>query len=493
MPGAWNAANPPTRAGVYFNFIAAPEAAAAAPVLGRVAVLGTADWGPLDAPQIVQNTGGFSGLYSSSTGGDLPSSVADALEGMDSGGATSVLAQRIAGAAAAAGTASVTAAVGSVTLTAKYKGARANNFVATVATNGADKDLIIYESGVEVERFLVTTGSATDLIAKINATDGTGSSLVTATAVGGPTTLTNGNYTFTGGNSGLTYTTTELQTGLDAIALYDFDAVATKIEPAASDNNLQDTIASWLLSRYKTYGKRSFLVLGGKSTDTLTGGTAGQGQSAQTRVTEYDTAGTYEVLSQDVIHLGVTNLIRLSDGVTLSTGQLAPRVAGALAAAGMRRSMVFMKLTGYKVSSALSASNYSLAPSLGVNTFSPDTVDRVKLEGGVTGLVASNNSDRPKVHKNARNVAVAHFIQNTLTRVFTDDVVGQVANTETGRRGILASVQRFLDAMAEAQALENPRVSIDDAYAQTGTALFLKVEYEYAESIERVFVTIKVR
>src|SRR4051794_13777599 len=102
--GTWNTSSPPIRAGAYFNFVAAIQAAVDSGIVGTTAVIGTGDWGPVGEVIGVLSQGEYEEQFSDSANGTLREAVLGGLDGLDIGGAAQVLVYRLAGVSAAAGT-----------------------------------------------------------------------------------------------------------------------------------------------------------------------------------------------------------------------------------------------------------------------------------------------------------------------------------------------------------------------------------------------------
>ena len=235
--GTWSTSSPPTRAGFYADFVAALQQAVTTGIVGTTATVGTADWGPVGRAETVNGLGPYQTLYSQSQNGTLPEGVLGALDGFDGGGAAQVLAYRIAGTEAKAGKVELKNAGGEVVLllTAKYPGVRANNFTVTVQTNAVtaeNKDLILYESGVELERWEnVVKGYNSNFVTAINTTapskyieakqekakEETLANIVGAISGAGG---------FAEGNSGLTVTTEDYSTALGVLSNQEYDTIA---------------------------------------------------------------------------------------------------------------------------------------------------------------------------------------------------------------------------------------------------------------------------
>jgi hypothetical protein len=491
MPGTWSTTNPPTRPGAYFNFVSAARQAVTQGVSGTTALVFTADWGPENTVVELNSASEYDSTFSTSTGGTGRDAVYGAFDGF-SQGTNRIYAYRNVAAAGVAASVSLTAATATMLLTAKYKGVRPNNsWHVTVQTNvedGTAKDLILYESGNELERFSkVAGGTVANFMAAINDVT-TGSKYVVASTVGGSGALTNvvgvagGAGGFASGNSGLTPSTNEWNAALTALSYYDFNAIAFG---NMTDDTTRDILVSWTKAQ-NGEGRRFFAVVGGTAAEALsTGGVAGTGNTGMQRADDYD--------DQNIINVGATDLKRLSDGVVLSTAQLAPRVAGAVAGMGLRRSLTYARLEGYQVNNPLSSQDYTTSIAQGVVTFANDGTSRIRIESGVTALQTTNTTDRHATFQKVRNVAISHYIQNTLTRVANDNYIGQTPNTDTSRRDLVGNFLAFLKILEDQQVLQpGSQVTLDPGYTQTGNAMYVQFGVKYADSIERIFTSVKI-
>jgi hypothetical protein len=501
MPGGgtWNSSSPPARTGAYFNFSAALQAAISSGVVGTTVVIGTGDWGLVGGAREITGNGDYNAEYGVSTNGTLRDGVLGALDGFDDGGAGRVLAMRVAGSAKVKGTCVLDdgSAVDALTLTAKYEGARANNFhftVQTNAVNGSNKDLILYESGVELERWEnVTGGTNSNFVTAINTT--APSKFITAAVAGaGARALANivGVIGGTGaigtvgggvaGNSGLTITSADVVAALGVVGNQVFDTIALA---NITDDTTLDAFVAWLRDRNET-GKRCFGVIGGAAAELMS--------AAKTRATEYDGAATYRQAALNLVNLGFTDLRRLSDDVVLSTALLAPRFAGHLAAVGFTRDMTNVRWTGYQVNTVTTPSNFVDAQNSGVVMFDNDTTTRVSIESGVNSLITTNADTRHPAMKEIRNVAIMHFIENTLSRVAKDLYLGSLANDEAGRKDLVGSFGMFLKDLEALKALQpgQSEVVLDDTYQQTGDAVYLRYGVKFQGVVKRIFSTVQI-
>jgi hypothetical protein len=494
LPGTWNTSTPPIRSGAYFNFTAALQAVLSAGVTGTTAILGTSNWGPVGVPTVVSGLGQYDSIFGrASSGSTLRDAALAALDGFDTGGASRVLAVRLAGSSAAKSAVTLNDSVpaAALILTAKYEGDRADSFTVTVQTNAinaSNKDLILYENGVELERWEnVASGYNNNFETAINTTK---PSQYVDAAVSGSSSRALANIVgtvggaggFAGGDSGTTLATGDVTDGLDLLNAAVFDTVAlASISATAS----LDALVAWHRDRNKV-GKRCFAVIGGAADEDL--------PTAQARAAAYDVEATYGLVAPNVVNLGVTDVRRLTDSVVLPTADIAPRYAGSLANIGFTRDMTNVRWTGYQVAgTALTPDQYAEAQVTGVVVFDNDTTERVSLDNAVTTLLTTNEDERPESLQETRTVAICHFIENTLQQVARDVYMGSLPNTETGRRDLVGSFLKFLRSLEAQGALKvgESNVHLDDQYQQTGDAVFVVYDIVPQGVVKRIFGTVR--
>jgi hypothetical protein len=473
---------------------------------GVVALIGTAAWGPANAAEYIANQGVLEQTYSTIAEGTLHDAALDAFLGFDLGGATQVLAYR----AAAIGTVATATCVlkdGSanpaLTLVAKYPGDRPtigwSVVVSTNPVNSGNKDLAIFENGVLLESYTnIVGGTAGAFAAAINNAIAAGvesylaaanvSSGESAVALANVAGSVGGSGSFgvgsggVAGNSGLTLTVGDITAALNVLGQYPFDAIALC---DIIDGPTQTAFNAWLETYNQGTGLRTFGIIGGDLGEGLSTAFARSFGGAPN--------GNYN--NPDLINLGVTDLRRLSDGVVFRTAKLAPKVAGALASASISRALTGITLSGYQVANAPAPATYVSALSEGVLLFENVDIDTIMISSDVTSLVnvatSPYVSDTP-LHQKARNVAIDHFIQNSMKTVGQKDI-GSLLNTDTGRKNFIGVVLDFLKALETQQVLEPGSTVMTDAHFQSvGTAMFLALTIQYIEAVERFLFTVRV-
>jgi len=299
-----------------------------------VAVVGPASWGPVNAAPSL--AGGRSVYLSLSEferdfgTADTPlrTAVVGAFSGMGlpgQGGAGGVIPIRAATSAAAAASKTLqnTTPAAALTLTAKYKGVDGNQLSYVVEDDpviaGKDRLRILFR-GIEVERF---SYNQTDITGLRDAINNRPSAYVVASAATSGTALapTTGS-AFTGGNDGAVLTATEY---LAAQAILEFQDFGIFAPAGLTDVSVKVQLAAW--NRQMAEEMRPFrMVFGGAA-----------GEDIDDVIAELSSNPTLR--DPHIIRFGVGTWHDDSLNKDLGTAELAPRLAGVLAARGLKSSL----------------------------------------------------------------------------------------------------------------------------------------------------------
>lgn len=466
----------PTAPGFYVNFESVANAAITGGTNGTVLVPFTADWGPMLTPTAVTSIAQYDDYFSSSTVGTGRAAVVGALQGTGARpGAASVICYRMVGSAGVAATKTLQNTGSTqtfVTLTAKYKGARPANWTVTVQTNPVDaakKDLILYESSVEVERYSLLSASVP---ASWVSAIGTSSKYFTVTA-GAATDVANVSavaFNTVVGNSGLSLIGGDWIAFQSAAEALTFNVLA----PAnLSDIGITSALASWAGSR-NTNGQRFMLVTGGAAGETLA--------TAKTRSTS--------VNNENVVNIGYTDLYDV-DGNTVSTAEFAPRLAGVIADAGVTRSITQQRLSGVTLKVVPTASDIASAYDAGLVLLVSDSVSP-RIHQDMTTYTA-NTLLKPRAEfGKIKAVRTHHQIESDLMMAANNGWLGgDNANIPTVQTVIIAGVEGYLRDLEAAGAVNfGWTVGLNTAVNNTGNSLSLVYAISTVKSIERIFNTI---
>lgn len=466
LGGIWNAYDPPQRAGVFVNVESVPTPREAVDVGGIVGLVVQADWGPLETITTVESEAQAEALFG--TGQTALFAISQALEGegvVGRSGAAQVLAYRMAAASAAkaAITLDNTGAADALTLTAKYEGTRGNSFRVTVQTNAdtVTKDLLLYEGTTLRESYLAYP--ATDLAA-LAADINDRSTLITATVVLDGTALANvTTQAFTGGDSGTTILTADHTAAMAAFeATSGFTVFAVD---NLTDSTLRGTYRDWTI-RLNQEGRTFHTVFGGAASESIS--------TANTRSAALD--------SPYVVNLWGD--LRIDD-TTYSSAQMAPRVAGIIAAAGVQRSVTFARIADAVMAAPPSASQVELAVRGYTVPFWYDgTV--VRLQRARTTHTNVSDSE-PAKFRSLFYMRKLMFFLRRMDAVATGLIEVGISNTENGREGVVTAFNTEIGAMEASQvAIPGARAYLDPAMDQTGEAIYVIFSVDMAPGIEQV-------
>jgi hypothetical protein len=439
----------PIRAGTRIQFVGETLTQTLPSLASTVAVAGTSDWGPTYAEtasilpglpggdQTYGSTLEFDAIYGNS---DTPlrRAVIGALngQGVENGGAGQVLVKRLASSSAARATKTVanTTPVTAMTLTAKWTGTRGNLISYTIGNDPrvATNDIFtVYVNGVAQEVFTYVDADVAGLAAQINLS----SKLLTAVSnITGTALAVQASQAFlTGGLSGDTLT------GVDYTNVYPALEYG-RYSVLAFDNLTDSTIIASAVAFSQTQesnGRPITLVIGGSGADTITTAVARSAAANDPHVVNIGIGIYYDELLQR----------------NVSTAELAPRIAGVIAARGEERSLTFAKVAGLSpVSGAPDSGQIETAIVNGVVTLSRSTsADALlKVERGVTTFTSKSDAARPyDVFSDPRLVRVMDLFIRTVKEWSDENIVGDTTVTDDTRDAVRSFASGEIDRLIQ--------------------------------------------
>ena len=485
MPGQFSKSNRPERPGAYFNFEAQPQPRVLPNVGSVVAVPFVNDWGPVNQPVLCQSLDEWRSIYGSSLTTPGYKAVRQAFQGEgdlpDSrGGAGAVLAFRFGGTAKAKATKTLqnTSPIDALRLEARYEGVTGNALRATVqasVTAGRD-ELIIYLDSVEVERYEYVKTDITALAADIDSKSGWVKSVASPRVTGvalSPIVST----PFTGGNDGAT------------LVAGDWTAVMTALEAARfsvfapfdlTDTAIVTSAKAWAQNLNRK-GKRFMSVVGG-----LPDETAG---TANTRATGLN--------DPDFITVGIGTYTDEEFG-DISTAQLAPRIAGILAAIGENGSLTFARLEGLTIKKGASEQDIYSSFDSGTLVLSMDEDPEapVRIERGLTTYTTQTDQNRPYIiYRSPRYVRIMHGIELELTQWAERNVIGRLPVNDATREFVIGETRTRM-TQREEQGVVQPgwsaEIDSDPPPQPEDEFIAVRIGLTFGRSIEQVFYTVYV-
>lgn len=440
--------NPPKLAGDYSRFVV-QRARTLPPSAGAtVAIPIVDDWGLEKTvvacgsfPEYLQKFGqpidpvnpspGFIAAYNAFKGSNS-----------DEPGAGQVLFYRLVGAAGAQAAKTLTAASGTaaITITARYKGVRGNQFKVEVVANAlvpaTQVDVRFYYGATLIDQYKGYTSTSitqlqTDINAKMTKDPNNLGPFVASGAVNSGTAVnlsTLAPAALTGGNSGT------------ALLAADWTAAMLAYEPQTfgffapfdlTDAPTMVSLVAWAITKNtQERSKRFYLVQGG---------VAGEAYSA---------AVTRSGLSNDpnIINWGVGTYFDSVLGLNLSTSQLAPRLAGILAQRQDNSSLSFAPLADLTIVAGPADTEIASSLTDGVVLCALGT-GGVRFEKGVTTFTTQTDVDRPfDTYSRIKYVfTMQDFERDNKLANESGQILGKLPVNNDTREELVSQAQKRLD------------------------------------------------
>lgn len=486
MPGTFSKASRPRRPGAYVNYEGATNPRILPSQGSVVAVAFTHNWGPLKQATLVGSNDEALGIFGDPavpTDGEIALRGAFQGEGiLGRGGAGGVIAYRMGGATAAKATKTFqnTTPAAALKVDARYEGTRGNDFRITIqasATAGMN-DFIVLDGALEKERYLYAPTDLAGLAAAVNAVSKWVhlTVLINGVALGLPQSAV----ALTGGDDGATLTAADWTAYLAAMEVERYSILA----PAnLTDSSIRATVVAWVQAQNKA-GRRQTLVLGGAA-----------GESVAVAITR-----SQAINDPNVINVGGGTAVDSIFG-NLSTAQLAPRIAGILAARGETKSLTFARLAGI-TALAGGATNVEIdaAFNAGLVVLSRDTSvpeAPVKIEKGLTTYATQTDPAKPvSVFSNPKYVRTMQNIENESVALGEQPgaigelgVNGATRNYLKGEIGATILAPRVpINAIREGWTID---VDTDPAPSDDDEFLAYRLGLRFGRIAEQIYLTIQ--
>lgn len=410
-----------------------------------VAVLSTADWGPLKTVERFNSLAEFETAYGRNASA-ARTAVVQAFAGSavtGAGGAGAVVFYRLGGSAAQKATHTFLNTAGSpasaLTVTAKYEGAAGNLITISIEddpNNSGSNDLLrVIYNGAQVEVYSYAQTDIATLASNLSFSQYvTATSLVTGTSLA----LTGSPVALTTGADGATLLTSDYTTALSALEFEEFGIITYD----GTDSSVQTAFTTWVQSMADAF----------KPVRYVCGGAPGESTStAIARSTAVPAATKHHVVN---VGVGTYNDDLL--GLQLGTAQLAPRVAGILAGRGETQSLTFADLGALHVVAGTGANTSQLQALRdgGVTAIrrvsSPNT--ELKISQGVTTFTtATVDPSRPyAIFSEPRMVGVMDDFIRTVRQWADDNIIGDTTVTDGTRAAVRGFIQGLLNDMVAA-------------------------------------------
>lgn len=410
------------------------------------------DWGPVgsDSPGTDLKQGGPQELTSfnqwttlfgnSDTDGRTAVAGAFAGQGLPgAAGAGAVIVYRMAGSSVAAAGVTIHATGGGtppgIALTAVYKGTRGNRFTYTIdvdPANSARDRLRLMLDGQVQETYVYAQTDVISLAAAINARSSMVSAVNNETSAA--RLVAGANVAFTAGNDGETLLPADHLSALDAIKMLPFGVLAPF---NLTDSGVLASYVSWIQAQ-DAANRPVRMVCGGAAAEELDDALTRSEACADPHVINFG-VGTYhdDLLDKD-----------------LSTAQLAPRIAGILAARGQTGSLTYCKIGGLHVVSATNASDDDVqtAVQFGVTVLmlaGASDAD-LRIAKGVTTYIGDTDALPQDVFGDPRLVGIMDNYTRSMKEWGDDTIIGDLPVNDDTRNLVRGQARLLEDDLLEA-------------------------------------------
>jgi hypothetical protein len=403
------------------------------------------------------------------------------------GGAGQVIVYRMCSTAVATATKQIqnTTPANAITLSARYPGSYGNNLGYIVKANSLNpatqSDLQVTLFGQIVEVYTHTKTDMNALAAAINASSQWVTATVTLSGVALPTVLTTST-PLTGGLDGATLVAQDWTDMMTACGPLRFSLFAPfdLIDPT-----ILASIQAWAVN-LNLVGRRFLTVCGGALNETAAAAVA------RSVTLQAVPLGAPQAGAENFVNLGVGSVIDSALG-TLSTSQLAPRVAGILAARGETMSLTYARLAGVSAGVMPTDSDVLAGFNGGVVVLGQDSNPDapIRIEKGLTTYVAGIDVTKPYlIYRNPKFVRTMHGIELEITDWATSNAIGLLEVNDATRSFVVGHAHEVIDARAKVGAIQQGfSVGVDPSPPPSDQDEFIAVVYgiAFGRSVEQIF------
>lgn len=450
-----NEAGTKIRPGAYFNVDKVGEDDSFGAVDGVVAVVFKANFGPANTVTILDRGDDYESIFGSSL-------TTDAIREAWYGGAKKILACRLGGSGGTAASVSLTAATGSVKITAKHVGEMP--FTITVRnrlTDAERKECIIYTGTTEFEKVYFKAGE--DEAANLVAAFANSKNFTATVESSGKGVVTNVNQTaFTGGKNP-TIANANYSAAFTEIEKYYFNTICVDTEDTAIHALLQA-----FLDRIYEAGQFGVAVIAEKDNKDL--------EERMKAAEGYNAKNVVYVLNPKVS----------INGGSLDGYQTAALIAALIAATPASQSVTHTAISRYtEVGELLTNTQITKAEQRGCLVLSTSQDDEVWIDSAINTLITpADNEDAG--WKKIRRVKTRYELLYRMNAQ-ADALVGKVDNDVNGRATIVGKLQKIINDMIQEGKLVSGTVAESTTYTADTDNCYFDIDVVDKDSAEHIY------
>jgi len=178
----------------------------------------------------------------------------------------------------------------------------------------------------------------------------------------------------------------------------------------------------------------------------------------------------------------IVNLITGTEvnGKVYSSGAFAAYIAGLIAGTAINKSITYMPVRATDAVKRLKNSEINVALKKGSLVLVHDG-EKVKVE---QGLVTSQ--------KKIRAIRARQAISTDIPRAAAESYIGKLDNNADGQAALISAVKAYLERLQLNNVLTDIVVTLDPERKSEGDSVFLLIGFTEIDSMERIFLTIRV-
>lgn len=246
----------------------------------------------------------------------------------------------------------------------------------------------------------------------------------------------------------------------DVFSTRHFNVFVFPSEVPASE---QKATLKWCADSREDEGKHFLTVFGGKAEDDL--------DPAKGNQRSVDLADDYAVNLISGVNI---------EGTVYSSASYAPYIAGLIAGTGINKSITYAPVYAGDVAKRLRNTEIHAALQKGSLVLVHDG-EKVKVE---QGLVTSR--------KKVRAMRARQAISTDITKAAADAYIGKLDNNADGQAALISAVKAYLERLELNNVLTDIAVTLDPDRQSEGDTVYLLIAFTEIDSMERIFLTIKV-
>ena len=465
--GTWKPGETKDRTGLYNWFVSLATSRINAAKKGVVGIPIKADWGPCNQLTICSDDTDIISTFGD--GGTVYLARRAAKGGKDRKPHKLVI-YRMATAEAEQAVATVE---GSFKLIAKYKGERGNHFRASITENIQNEDcvnLCIYEDSAMVSKYTIEKG---DLDALVEAVNNDAESLVTAVRTGETPLSPTAPISFAGGASG---SEVRVEDYIKALTAFETAYMNTLALDGVTDEAILTMVKSWHNRVWNT-GKMIQLVIGGTHADDK------EPDIGNTRSKSCDNYGIINCIVGGID----------AAGNMYSSAEMAPQIAGAVAALPLNASITYkqledivdvtVELTDTQICEATRAGSFVLFKDTDPESFEV----KVKVERGINTFTSFGKEAGQKLRK-IKAISTMAAIDYDIGRYAMNNVLGELDNDADGRAALFSGVSQYLETLANEHVISpDILVGLSEALVSEGDVVYMETQALTIDKIEQIF------